>query len=95
MKKTESNPASRSRPTTRRRLPIGIQPFREIREEGRYCVDKTIYARRLVGKTSTLLVAPVPLSAAIRAIKDVCSGQPEPDGGGRQSADPAPAVPER
>ena len=32
----------------RRRLPIGIQTFREIREEGHYYVDKTEYARRLV-----------------------------------------------
>ena len=31
----------------RRRLPIGIQTFREIREEGYYYVDKTAYARRL------------------------------------------------
>ena len=33
---------------TRRRLPIGIQTFRTIREEGCYYVDKTAYARRLV-----------------------------------------------
>ena len=32
----------------RLRLPIGIQTFREIREEGHYYVDKTGYARRLV-----------------------------------------------
>ena len=32
----------------RRRLPIGIQTFRQIREEGFYYVDKTRYARRLV-----------------------------------------------
>ena len=32
----------------RRRLPIGIQTFRQIREEGFYYVDKTPYARRLV-----------------------------------------------
>ena len=31
----------------RRRLPVGIQTFREIREEGCYYVDKTPYARRL------------------------------------------------
>ncbi|MCY4027156.1 MAG: ATP-binding protein [Acidobacteria bacterium] len=30
------------------KLPIGIQNFREIREEGYYYVDKTAYARRLV-----------------------------------------------
>ena len=32
----------------RRRLPIGMQTFREIREEDCYYVDKTAYARRLV-----------------------------------------------
>ena len=33
---------------TRRRLPIGIQTFRIIREEGYYYVDKTAYVRRLI-----------------------------------------------
>ena len=33
---------------TKRRLPIGIQTFREIREDGCYYVDKTAYARRMV-----------------------------------------------
>ena len=33
---------------TKRKLPIGIQTFREIREEGYYYVDKTAYAHRLV-----------------------------------------------
>ena len=33
---------------TRRRLPIGIQTFRKIREENCYYVDKTPYIRRLV-----------------------------------------------
>ena len=33
---------------TRRKLPIGIQTFRTIREEGCYYVDKTAYAHRLV-----------------------------------------------
>ena len=33
---------------TKRKLPIGIQTFRTIREEGHYYVDKTTYARRLV-----------------------------------------------
>ena len=33
---------------TRRRLPIGIQTFRKIREEGWYYVDKTADIRRLV-----------------------------------------------
>ncbi len=32
---------------TKRKLPIGIQTFREIREEDCYYVDKTAYARRL------------------------------------------------
>ena len=35
---------------TRRRLPIGIQTFREIREEGCYYVDKTAYIQRLLGE---------------------------------------------
>ena len=34
----------------KRDLPIGIQTFREIRENGHYYVDKTGYARRLVEK---------------------------------------------
>ena len=33
---------------TKRKLPIGIQTFRTIREEGHYYVDKTAWARRLV-----------------------------------------------
>ena len=32
----------------KRKLPIGIQTFREIREEECYYVDKTSYIRRLV-----------------------------------------------
>ena len=32
----------------KRRLPIGIQTFREIREDGCYYVDKTAYIRRLL-----------------------------------------------
>lgn len=35
-------------PLPRRKLPIGIQTFREIREEGHYYVDKTGFAMRLV-----------------------------------------------
>ena len=31
----------------KRRLPTGIQNFRQIREEGYYYVDKTVYARRI------------------------------------------------
>ena len=33
---------------SRRKLPIGIQTFREVREESCYYVDKTPYMRRLV-----------------------------------------------
>ena len=33
---------------TRRRLPIGIQNFREVREDNCYYVDKTAYIRRLL-----------------------------------------------
>ena len=33
----------------RRKLPIGIQTFREVREDGCYYVDKTAYIRRLLG----------------------------------------------
>ncbi len=32
----------------RKRLPIGIQTFREIRDEGHYYVDKTGFAKRLI-----------------------------------------------
>ena len=32
----------------KRRLPVGIQTFRQIREEGYYYVDKTAHARRMV-----------------------------------------------
>ena len=35
-------------PPARRKLPIGIQTFREIREDGGYYVDKTPFIRRLV-----------------------------------------------
>ena len=33
---------------TRRRLPIGIQTFREVREQGCYYVDKTGYIERML-----------------------------------------------
>ena len=32
----------------KRKLPVGIQTFREVREEGYYYVDKTAYARQMV-----------------------------------------------
>ena len=45
--------------TTKRKLPIGIQTFRTIREEGWYYVDKTAYAHRLVdGGTHYFLSRP-------------------------------------
>ena len=37
----------------RRRLPVGIQTFRRIREEGYYYVDKTGYARRIAQDAGT------------------------------------------
>ena len=33
---------------TKRKLPIGIQTFREVREDNCYYVDKTAYIRRLL-----------------------------------------------
>ena len=36
--------------TSKRKLPIGIQTFRQIREEPYYYVDKTAYIRRLVAE---------------------------------------------
>ena len=35
---------------TRRRLPIGMQTFRELRERDCYYVDKTAYLQRLVNE---------------------------------------------
>ena len=32
----------------RRKLPIGIQTFREIREDGHYYADKTAHVERLI-----------------------------------------------
>ena len=48
MTPTEQNPTAAAEPPARRKLPIGIQTFREIREEGHYYVDKTSFIRRLV-----------------------------------------------
>ena len=42
---------------TRRRLPIGIQTFRTIREEGFYYVDKTAHVRRLVAEGAHYFLA--------------------------------------
>ena len=41
----------------RRKLPLGIQTFREIREDGCYYVDKTLYAKRLVGEGKHYLLS--------------------------------------
>ena len=48
MTRTEQDLAAATAPPARRKLPIGIQTFREIREEGHYYVDKTAFIRRLV-----------------------------------------------
>ena len=41
-------PSSPSFPQSRRRLPIGLQTLREIREQGHYYVDKTGLAIDLI-----------------------------------------------
>ena len=44
---------------TKRRLPIGLQRFRKLREGGCYYVDKTPYVRRLLdGGTHYFLSRP-------------------------------------
>ena len=45
---TKPKSSRRATPAQRRRLPIGIQTFGEIREEGCYYVDKTAWLGRLV-----------------------------------------------
>ena len=45
---TEPHSLSKTAGAARRKLPIGIQTFRKIREENFYYVDKTVYMRRLV-----------------------------------------------
>ena len=45
---TERGSNARAEPGTRRKLPIGIQTFRKLREGDCYYVDKTAYLRRLV-----------------------------------------------
>ncbi len=47
MKPTQPSPNPQP-PMAKRKLPLGIQTFREIREGGYYYVDKTGYIRRLV-----------------------------------------------
>ena len=48
MTRTERNLAAAADPPARRKLPIGIQTFRTIREDDGYYVDKTPFIRRLV-----------------------------------------------
>ncbi len=48
MAKTPGDANTLTAPSDRRRLPIGIQTFREIREGGYYYVDKTAALGRLV-----------------------------------------------
>ncbi len=48
MTPTEPNPNPQPPPTAKRKLPLGIQTFREIRDGGYYYVDKTDYVRRLI-----------------------------------------------
>ena len=43
--------------TSKRKLPIGIQTFREIREEGHYYVDKAQFAGQLVDEGKHYLLA--------------------------------------
>ena len=45
---TERNLSDAAEPSARRKLPIGVQTFRTIREDGSYYVDKTPFIRRLV-----------------------------------------------
>jgi hypothetical protein len=42
---------------TRKKLPIGIQTFREIRQEGYYYVDKTAFAQRLAAEGKTYFLS--------------------------------------
>ena len=45
---TERNLSAAAEPPARRKLPIGVQTFRTMREDGSYYVDKTPFIRRLV-----------------------------------------------
>ena len=49
--------------SVRRKLPIGIQTFREVREEGCYYVDKTAYAGRLIEEGKHYFLSPRAVSA--------------------------------
>ncbi len=67
MTNVESDSTSRA---GRRKLPLGIQTFRKIREEGCYDVDKTDYARRLVEGV------PTTFSPARGGLARACSSTP-------------------
>ncbi len=59
MTEIEQGSNDQAGPTGKRRLPIGIQTFRTIREENYYYVDKTAFVRRLVeGGTHYFLSRP-------------------------------------
>ena len=88
---------------TRRRLPIGIQTFREIRERDCYYVDKTAYIRRLLDEgnhyflsaPAALRQEPVPrhLQAAFRGKRGTVRGACHPRPLGLVSA-PSRGAPE-
>ena len=49
---THTNADPHAGGAVRRKLPLGIQTFRKIREEGCYYVDKTARAQRLVDEVA-------------------------------------------
>ncbi len=67
-------------PVAKRKLPLGIQTFRRIREEGHYYVDKTGYIRRLLdGGTRYFLSRPRRFgkSLLVDTIKEMFEGGEE------------------
>ena len=80
MQSTEPSPNPQPPSVARRRLPIGIQTFRKIREEGYYYVDKTDYVRRLAeGGTHYFLSRPRRFgkSLLVDTIKELFEGSEE------------------
>ena len=65
----------------KRRLPVGIQTFSRIREEGYYYVDKTGYARRLAEEGGGRAF-PVPRGRGFRGRSSYFSGLTGLGGGG-------------
>ena len=65
----------------KRRLPVGIQTFRIIREEGFYYVDKTGYIRRLLDDDGTHYVLSRPRrfgkSLFVETLKEFFEGSEE------------------